>query len=301
MTYLNWKPELGLAFLNRQLNKLEIGERLIIDGLPDEIYHASEGISSSMIKRYIDCPMKYRNDYIDAPIDDDEPSKSHFDYGKALHTIMLESHLFDRNFVTQSRGIKVRRGKTWEAFKELHSNKTILTQKQSKLLQRFRRSDTYNNLQPYFQNGVAEQSLFVRNEKFNVILKCRPDFFNKDLNLIVDLKTAATANPYRFSFQAIDFGYHIQDAFYSYLYGCDDFVFIVIEKEPPFPAIFPVVMDNEAKRLGKLLFIQALHNIHFSKTNDHWPSYDTNTITIGLSNAKKNQLECLELGKNYDI
>ena len=70
----------------------------------------------------------------------------------------------------------------------------------------------------FFASGVAEQSMFWRDEDTRVMLRGRSDWINEDVfgrPVVVDYKTTArTADPTRFGWEARDYRYHMQDAWY---------------------------------------------------------------------------------------
>lgn len=293
MNYMTWQPGLTLNFLNKKIDALEKGGKIIIDGLPDTFYHQSKGISCSMIKKYIENPLKYHYEYIltEGEKITKTEKKSYFDFGKAIHTLLLEPHLFDDTYVKQDESIKVRRGKIWDEFEEVHAGKTILTSEQWEHIEYFSKQDSYADLAKYFVNGTPEQSCFYYDPNFDCVLKCRPDFYNPNLGLMIDLKTINNASPEYLSHQSLKLGYHVQDAFYSYIYNYPEFIFVFVESNPPFPCTFPVSISSEAKELGKLLFTKAINDIKNSIENDIWTSYTDSEVEITLNFYQKNLLE----------
>ena len=89
----------------------------------------------------------------------------------------------------------------------------------------------------FLKDGKAEQSYF--SEFDGIKVKCRPDFYNENLGLIVDLKTTSDASPSGFSKSIVNFNYHIQNAFYSDILQSlgkkvNKFLFIAVETKEPF-------------------------------------------------------------------
>jgi hypothetical protein len=95
-----------------------------------------------------------------------------------------------------------------------------------------------------FAWGDAEQSMFWRDEEFGIWLRGRMDLSTVigDVPTIVDLKTSKDASKEGFAKAVADYGYHRQDPHYreglAAVLGCDwrtvDFIFAVVETEPPY-------------------------------------------------------------------
>ncbi len=63
-----------------------------------------------------------------------------------------------------------------------------------------------------FQNGHAEQSLFVWDEEFNLWRKTRPDYYRTDWRLVIDLKSTRDSSDREFSKTIFDNNIYIQAA-----------------------------------------------------------------------------------------
>lgn len=140
-----------------------------------------------------------------------------------------------------------------------------------------------------FEDGHPEQSLWWRDPDTGVMLRARPDFVpNREGRMIlVDLKTAATANPKRFGKHAADLGYHVQDAWYRRAVvelGLDDapaFLFVIVEKTPPH-LVSVVELHHDAVRLGDALGRKAVRRFADCVAADTWPGYDPTIHYIDL-------------------
>jgi len=96
---------------------------------------------------------------------------------------------------------------------------------------------------PLLAEGEAEQSMFWRDPEFGIWLRMRADFTTWfHMPTIVDLKTTKDASKDGFAKSVHDYGYHRQDPWYRQGWaaqlGCDwrdiDFIFAVVETEPPY-------------------------------------------------------------------
>ncbi|WP_413734308.1 PD-(D/E)XK nuclease-like domain-containing protein [Shewanella sp. BJSY2023SW005] len=286
---VNWTIE----SLNDRLEHLAPGERLVIDGLPDDIYHGSNGISCSKLKLFLECPQKYKAKYIDGMIPDAE--KSYFDFGKAAHCMVLEPWAFSERYICQPDEIKVRRGKAWDDVKAQADNggQVVLTRQQWEDMPLLRQSlESNKTALALSTGGVSERSIFKRDEETGLIIKCRPDYTIG--GLIVDLKTSDTAEPRFFGAKAKRLGYHIQDAMYSDISECNEFCFFVIESARPFVITAPVIMDDKTKRLGYLKYRKALREIKQCMSTGEWPAYTDETTYVELNSWEQSELDDLE-------
>jgi hypothetical protein len=287
------KFDFDLAALNEKIEAIPPGEMLVINDLDNELYHASHGISCSKLKLFRQCPAKYKAQYIDKIMP--EVSKDTFNLGTAIHTITLEPHLFSNSVVRMSDKIKQRRGEKWENFKAANPGKIILPGPQYDLCDMANKAI---NAHPFARRMVAggrpEVSIFKRDIETGLIIKCRPDYMLDDL--IVDVKTAASAEPKKFGMDAKKFGYHMQDSMYRDISESPEFAFLVIENKAPCIVTAPVLMSPEARRLGYLQYRDALHRLKRAMETDVWENYTNETVVVELTSWENQELETLENG-----
>jgi hypothetical protein len=93
--------------INARLSRLELGERLVIDDLDNEVYHACDGVSSTKLKVAIESLMKYDAKFISKTISQPESRPDHFILGSMFHTLTLEPHLFDGEYYVKSNEQKL--------------------------------------------------------------------------------------------------------------------------------------------------------------------------------------------------
>lgn len=132
-------------------------------------------------------------------------------------------------------------------------------------------------------NGQPEQSLFHQDPGSGVWLRSRLDWMT-DRALIVDLKTSKSANPSSFARSAADYGYHVQDAFYRRIYQAitgdwPQFVFVVLEKEPPY-LVSICELDDDAVAYGASLTQQAIERYRDCAEAGIWPGYSDDPAEI---------------------
>ena len=250
----------------------------------NEQYHASDPVSKSGLwTLYTKTPYHYR-----FTRGRHTPA---LDIGTATHTAILEPELFEK---TVMRGPEDRRGNKWkEANDEAVAKSMILLTDGD-----YAKVDVMREVaarSAYLQallrgEKLVEQSAYAEDEEHGVLVKCRPDLFNKSLSIAVDLKTAVSASPDDFAKAVGQRGYHMQEAVYTDVFsrasGIDvnGFVFVVIEKpsdENP-PIIQCYELDNNAVAEGHAQYRKALAKYADCVKKDEWPAYGDACRTLSL-------------------
>lgn len=160
--------------------------------------------------------------------------------GSAVHKLVLEPNDFINEFAIEpDLDKRTKDGKAeFEKFVSENQGKMILKAdifETAKII-----SECVLNMQGtanFLKDGKAEQSYF--SEFDGIKVKCRPDFYNENLGLIVDLKTTSDGSPNGFMKSIANFNYHIQTAFYSDIMQSlgkkvNKFLFIAVETKEPY-------------------------------------------------------------------
>lgn len=130
--------------------------------------------------------------------------------------------------------------------------------------------------------GDAEVSMFWHDEEFQIWLRGRCDYMTHfgGLPTIVDVKKTKDASPEGFAKSVYEYGYHRQDPHYregwAAILGCDwqdiDFVFAVVEPEPPYlVATYRVIPEHV--ELGREQNRIARERFRDCAERDVWPGY----------------------------
>lgn len=132
--------------------------------------------------------------------------------------------------------------------------------------------------------GKAEQSLFAEDPDTGLQLKCRADFLTG--NSDVDLKTCVDASPAGFAKAVANFGYDIQAAMTLDIcrflgLGIIHFVFIAVEKEPPY-AVGVYELDGRALEVGRNKYRRLLNRYLECVAKEEWPAYSRNVEYLAL-------------------
>jgi hypothetical protein len=129
-----------------------------------------------------------------------------------------------------------------------------------------------------FAGGEAEVTLTWQDPDTGIPCKARPDYLPKHGSWLVDLKTAASANPRAWRDQAYRLGYHARAAWY--LDGAEtvlgrapeEYWFVIVEKEPPY-LVSVITLDEQALHWGRLANRKACELYHRSAAANDWPGY----------------------------
>lgn len=140
-------------------------------------------------------------------------------------------------------------------------------------------------------NGTPEASMFWTDSASGITCRSRLDWLPKPRPgkrfIVVDYKTARSAEPQAFAKAAMDHGYHCQAPWY-----CDGvvalgiaedplFVFVVQEKTPPY-LVTVVQLDDTAMRIGRILNRRAIGIYAECSATDTWPGYATDVAQASL-------------------
>src|SRR5438477_12295712 len=129
-----------------------------------------------------------------------------------------------------------------------------------------------------FRGGEAEVTLIWSDPETGIPCKARPDYLPAHARWLVDLKTAASANPRSWRDQAYRLGYHARAAWY--LDGAravlgqipEEYWFVIVEKDPPYLVSF-VSFDADALAWGRIANRKACERFAVSAAANDWSGY----------------------------
>ncbi|SKA55614.1 PD-(D/E)XK nuclease-like domain-containing protein [Photobacterium toruni] len=130
------------------------------------------------------------------------------------------------------------------------------------------------------KNGLPEISFITKCPITGMWLKCRFDWLRFD-NIAVDVKTTRSTNPIEFAKQSGNLGYHIQEAFYTYVASIlgvkiTNFIFLTVEYvECDWCEVYE--LDDGEDAMQKM--IDGLNLLKHCKETNSWRGYShTDTI-----------------------
>lgn len=244
--------------------------------ISNEDYHADPAISASHLKLIQQSPYHYWARFINPDRKPIEPSAA-MKLGSLVHTAVLEPEELGKRYARcGSRTTKA--GKEVAADLERRGIEAVTDSDWNLAIAMNNSVRSHPIAAELLSEGQAEQSFWWVDDEVDLRCKCRPDWLNG--STIVDLKTCIDASPASFAKSVVNFGYHIQAA--HYLHGlpeCDRFVFIAVEKSPPF-AVAVYELDANAMKLGDHFRECGMKMIAACQATKSWPGYADNAIQL---------------------
>ncbi len=264
----------------------------IVYGLDSEAYHAGPGISKSGLWTiYTKTPAHYRFE------ERAEKNQNALDLGSATHLALLQPEEFEAKVFL---GPENRMGNKWkdallEAEHRAGPSAIVLTTKDYERCQRIRDSgELCATLVEARRGAIIEASGYATDPATGALCRVRPDCYNPELGIIADLKTARDGGRRGFMNAVAEYGYHMQEAFYSDVWnrvldfenlkGADQtveaFIFIVIESAAPFQ-VSAYELAPSAVEEGRQAYQRALVQYATCKERERlgmperqaWPGY----------------------------
>lgn len=222
-----------------------------MDDMSNRSYHASPEISASWLKLLLaKTPRHVWRKYIDPDrVTLDTAAKKALKIGRLTHTMALEPHKFDEDFIVVDNDIN-RKSKDGKAFlDELdRGEKCWVYQKAVEevkpIVAAICSDPDFVSMRKHAH--VNEKSFFWDDDETGLACKFRPDTLvfpceEYPLGAVLDVKTSRDASPVWFGRFFFSMGYHIQAAHYAigamHAFGTDEpplVVFEVVETEDPF-------------------------------------------------------------------
>ena len=236
-------------------------------------YHAAEGVSKSDLDLIHLSPAHFKarkGNQLQTPA---------MLIGSAIHKLVLEPDDFGNEYTAVPEcDRRTKEGKAiYAEFMEKSAGKSLLTAQQLADVSAVSDAVLNHSLAgKLLAGGQAETSYFWHDEKNSLLCKCRPDYLKG--RYCIDLKTTQSARPEDFMKSAYNFRYHVQA--YWYLKGlkacgvnAEKFIFIAVEKEPPY-AVCVYVAGEDFLRLGEKEAEKDLETYRRCLETGCWHGYD---------------------------
>lgn len=251
------------------------------------MYHADTSrISKSGLDLINKCPAKYFEKYLNPNAEPEKRTEALIE-GNAFHVLSLEPEIFPHHFVVKpdfkGHGSVARR----EAFEAENKDKEIISMDTWVKISRMRNSlISHPVAKELLSLGLAEQTVLWTDELTGAPCKSRHDWFNIPHKFIVDLKSTEDASDAEFARSAFKYRYHVQAAFYldgAIANGMDPkgFVFIAVEKKPPF-LVNVFYADDDFIEAGRQQYLQDLETYARCVSTGRWPGYDVRIKPLSL-------------------
>lgn len=265
----------------------------VVSDLDPDAYHAHPALSATGAKRILKAPALYRWE-----ADHPSPSTSTFDFGKAAHRKVLGAgdnvEVLDFDSFRTKAAQDARDEATAAGRVPLLVKDWLVVEQMAAALQAAELAPIDGerfSVGDLFSDGAPEQSLFWRDLETGVDCRARLDWLPAPAEgrrmVIVDYKTAASADPREFGKAADAYGYHLQQEWYlAGVRACGlapdpAFVFVVQEKTPPY-LVTVAQLDADAAALGRARADRARRIFAECLASGRWPGYGERVHPIAL-------------------
>lgn len=218
-------------------------------------YHSKDSMSSSGLKYIWKKSVYHYNRRL--PF-----SNSSLTLGSAVHTALLEPHLFyDEYMIMKPFDGRTKDGKELKKkYEDLAGKMNLLTHQEGEVISGIIENFQNDKLAQYYTKGDIELSHYLEFEGVDV--RVRPDCINRLEGFISDVKTCQDNSPKAFIKDVYKWGYHLQDAFYMDTLGVNKFIFIACETNYPYSVQCYELGEEHIER-GRNAYKQALGDWKF--------------------------------------
>lgn len=238
----------------------------LVEDMPNEDYHAYQAISKSGLDLISRSPAHYM--YAAAR----QPSRA-MEIGTAIHTALLEPERFRDEYVLLDK-VKDRRASEYKSAVKVHGSERVLVASEAAHVSGMQEQVLSHTPLPA---GYSELSVFAKCPEAGVLMKCRFDRLTPDF-LAIDVKKTRDSRPDEFAKSVYNYRYHVQDAFYRYVFECATgsrlagFEFLAIEELPPHSSAFYELCE-ESQQIGRESAMNDLHKYAECVSSNDWPTY----------------------------
>lgn len=251
-----------------------------VQGVPEDIYHGHDSVSNSGLKLVNRSPAHFK-------YPPERESTRAMVVGSALHMACLQPDLFYENYILL-RNVKARTEKAYKEAKEEFGEENVLVKGEISKVEGIVNSLRSNTeaLKLLEQEAWNELSGFVADPETGIMCRHRFDKLTKNA-VAIDLKTTTDARPSAFSRSVMNFGYHVQDAFYTdqfrWITGDElvSFAFIVVEVDSPY-AVKIYYLGDESRCIGRDTYRKGLNAYAYCKDMDEWTAYNDEPEEINV-------------------
>lgn len=240
-------------------------------------YHSCEGISRSAISEFKKSPLHYWYNYLNPEKPKKEETKS-MRIGSAVHCLVLEPAIFDDEFIVSRKFGRKKKDKEDKAqFEIINAGKILLSEDEYRDAKEIAISIIEHPHTEKFLSGSfsVEKSIFWIDEESEILCKARPDIWQKDIEVICDIKTTNDASLDSFTYSVRKSNYHIQaamqiDAIFATTGSkVETFCILAAPNEKPYkPYIY--VLDENVIELGRKEYKNALKLLKKCTETNKW-------------------------------
>lgn len=265
------------------------------DGVPESVYHAR--VPGLVSKHALDLvrrsPAHYKAWLDGAETKDNDD----FRLGRALHCALLEPERFESEYVImptfaedrdKAGKLSTKEGKAKKAaWLAAHQGCAVIDPADRAVALAMAASvKEHPSAARVLAGGRAEVTARWKDADTELECKARADYLVADKGFVVDVKTADNAGADAFARAAAAYGYHRQAAFYQDGFTAagipiSSFVFIVVEKTPPY-AVALYMIDEAGMAMGRLAVRDAMERLADCLERDAWAAYPEKIQVLSL-------------------
>lgn len=240
-------------------------------------YREMPGLNSSALKVFINNPKKYYQQFISKEIKEKEENRN-FIFGRAVHSMVLEPHLFSHEFIVGDFRYTTKAG---QANLELakRTGKDIINDEEFELVNYFAQElplhYEWYKYEAQAINVYCEITITIA--VGGHILKVRIDklFELEDRIIIFDVKSTSSDNEAGYQAAIADFDYLIQYAFYRFVteyYFCKpaEFCFVFLSKKESRDIAFMYVDDPKYYEMGFKVVEAGIKRLTIAQQTNKW-------------------------------
>lgn len=261
---------------------MQITEPCYVSDMPADIYHAHDSASSSGLRLLLRSPDHFKNG-------EEKDQTRAMVLGSALHMACLEPDIFYDTY-RLLRSSENRVTSEYKEAKKEFGEEFVLVKPEIERIEGMAKSLRGSKILNYwlYDNDYSHKELsgFAIDPETGLMCRHRFDAILMG-GVAIDLKTTTDARKPAFEKKILNFGYHIQAAFYADQYRwimgeeVEKFIFAAIETSAPY-AVKIYELEQDSMEAGRKKYRQALNEYAQCKASNTWPSYDQEIETIGI-------------------
>mgnify|MGYP001177206171 CR=1 FL=1 len=215
-------------------------------------------------------------------------------FGQLVHTAVLEPESLSMEYAIAPKVDRRTKGgkQEWDDFVRVNFDKTVVKQEDYDRALAIRESVMEHPAAKLLLSRDRETEVTATWNHEGTDCKARLDGYiaprGKAKPIILDLKTAMDASPDGFSRAVAKFNYHFQQAFYVDAVKAikkrhAQFIFIAVEKEPPY-AVGVYTLGGDAEEVGRKMYKDVLTRWRDVVQSNHAAGYGDSIQEIELPN-----------------
>lgn len=255
-----------------------------------DVYHSWRAVSASLLKVVASRTLAHARAYMHEA---DADSTDAMAFGSAYHAMVLEPEVFEKRYRIVAK--MIRRGKEWDALVDQAGGADRILfdvdVAEMRAMHEALRSQTRTR-KLIAVRGACEVCVVWDDQTTGLRCKARIDkLLPEPHNIMLDIKTATSADPAAFCRSAADYGYDIQAAFYAEGVRMTTgrecrYILIPQEKEPPY---LSSLIDAHDERVtptgaacGDVKWREAIARLADALRSDQWPGYGDEVYALSL-------------------